>query len=356
MSSSHSHHAHSGRPSPKELLRQFLQWMRMRNASPRTLSHWDNILRRFLHWCHDRGLDCVTDITPEHLDAYRRYLFHYRSPRTGQPIKFATQSSYLMSVRRWFIWLSEEQFLPENVAEKLELPKEEKRLPAAVLTADEVEGVLNATDVTTPVGLRDRAMLETFYSTAMRCGELVDLQVYDIEAPRRVIIIRQGKGRKDRVVPIGERALDWLHKYLQDVRPGFVGNSPENRVFVSINGRPFLRNNVSAIVRRYILRAGITKRGSCHLLRHTTATLMMENGADLRALQLLLGHEKLNTTQIYTHVSITRLKAVHERTHPAKPNSRPPEPSDDASPSVPSDTADRDGGSTDVNDDYTDAP
>lgn len=251
--------------------------------------------------------------------AYRRYLFHYRHPKTNAPLRFSTQASYLMSIRRWFVWLFAEKFIAEDIGEKLELPKEERRLPSDVLTIDEVESLINQADVDTLLGLRDRAMLETFYSTAIRCGELCRLQVYDLESDRGVAKITQGKGRKDRVVPIGQRASLWIHKYVTDVRPKFVVESNESTLFVSCHGRPLGRNNVSAIVKSYMLAAGIKKGGSCHLLRHTAATLMMENGADLRSLQLLLGYERLNTTQIYTHVSIQRLKEVHDKTHPAKP-------------------------------------
>ena len=176
------------------------------------------------------------------------------------------------------------------------------------------------TDVTKPLGLRDRALLETLYSTGMRCSELVALEVYDLEPDRRIITIRRGKGQKDRVVPIGQRALAWLQKYLIDVRPEFVQLTNESTLFVSSSGKPIGRTSLSAIVRRYVVRAGIGKPGSCHLLRHTAATLMMENGADLRSLQMFLGHERLNTTQIYTHVSIQRLRDVHDKTHPAKRN------------------------------------
>lgn len=144
------------------------------------------------------------------------------------------------------------------------------------------------------------------------------LEVYDLEPERQTLIVRQGKGRKDRVLPVGRRALLWLEKYLVDVRPRLVERTNSTRLFVSGHGRPFGRNNLSLLVRGYYDRAGITKPGSCHLLRHTTATLMMENGADLRSLQELLGHSRISTTQIYTHVSIRRLREVHERTHPAQ--------------------------------------
>jgi len=305
---------------------QFLQWMRMRNCTPRTIEQWTFTLDRFSSWCTDRGIDSVAEVTPGVLAAYRRYLFHYRNPRTGRPLKFATQSSYLLSVRRWFRWLAKEKFLADDASRDLELPKEEQRLPAHVLTIEQVESILNATDVTTPLGLRDRALLETLYSTAVRCSELLALQVYDVETERGLVRVRQGKGRKDRMVPIGQRALAWLEKYTRDVRPDLLAGSAETTLFVTCQGRRFVRTNVSALVRKYIEKSGLTLRGSCHLLRHTAATLMLDNGADLRSLQLYLGHEHLNTTQIYTHVSLERLKDVHARTHPARPRTDGPEP------------------------------
>lgn len=305
-------------PSPEILRAQFLQWMRMRNCSERTLESWEFRIRRFSAWCADRGIECVTEVTADLLAAYRRHLFHYRNAKTNAPLKFSTQSSYLMSLRRWFVWLAKEKFITENVAANLELPKEERRVPTDVLSADEVETVLNQTDVTTPLGLRDRAILETFYSTGIRCGELARLEVYDLEVERGIVKINQGKGHKDRVVPIGQRALSWIAKYSADVRPELVSRTNEAMLFVSFRGRPLGRNNLSALVKGYLLAAGIKHRGSCHLLRHTAATLMMEAGANLRALQMFLGHERLDTTQIYTHVSIKRLKEVHEKTHPAE--------------------------------------
>ena len=212
------------------------------------------------------------------------------------------------------------------MAKDLELPKPERRLPLQVLTADEVESTMNQTDVQRPMGLRDRAILETFYSTGIRASELANLQLYDLDADRKVLIIRQGKGKKDRVVPIGERAIRWLQKYMADVRPALVEQTqPHPTLFVTAQGTPISRSLLACLVKRYMRKAGIRKPGSCHLLRHTAATLMMENGADLRSLQLFLGHACLKTTQLYTHVSIQRLQEVHRKTHPA---SSPPPASD----------------------------
>ena len=275
---------------------QFLLWMRMRGCSERTVELWTGNIEHFIGWSAERGVDCVSQVTPEILAAYRRSLFHYRKAKTNKPLRFATQVSYLTSVRRWFVWLAREKFIPGDPARDLELPKEEKRLPTGFLSAAQVETVLNQTDVATAVGLRDRAILETFYSTGLRCSELVSLGVYDIEADRRVVIVRQGKGRKDRVVPIGPRALAWIEKYSAEVRPRWVSPTNELRLFLTLRGRPIHRNHLSALVKGYLVRAGVRLRGSCHLLRHSAATLMMENGADIRSLQEMLGHATISST------------------------------------------------------------
>ena len=307
-------------PEPKLLLHQYLQTMRMRNCSERTILCWQYKLKRFVNWLSERSIDCMSEVTPDLMAAYRRSLFHYRNPRTGQSLKFETQASYLIPVCRWFDWMKGQAIIESDPTTRIELPKSEERLPTSVLTIDEVESLLNAPDIKTKLGLRDRAMMETFYSSGIRCGELIALDVYDINLDREILTVRQGKGNKDRVVPIGTRALSWIEKWLSDIRPDMVSKSSAEALFVSKNGRRLGPNYVSNVVKRYLNAIGVTYRGSCHLLRHTAATLMMENGADLRSLQEFLGHARLNTTQIYTHVSIKRLQEVHRKTHPAKPN------------------------------------
>ena len=315
-------------PEPKLLIHQYLQTMRMRNCSERTIRCWQFKLNRFINWLSERSIDCMSDVTPKLIAAYRRSLFHYRNPRTGQPLKFDTQASYLIPVRRWFDWMTIQTFIESDPTTSVELPKSEERLPTSVLTADEVESLLNAPDIKTKLGLRDRTIMETFYSSGIRCGELIALDVYDINLDREILTVRQGKGNKDRVVPIGTRALTWIAKWIDDVRPLLVTQSSAESLFVSKNGRRLGPNYVSNVVKGYLKSIGINYRGSCHLLRHTAATLMMENGADLRSLQEFLGHARLNTTQIYTHVSIKRLQEVHRKTHPAKPNTKPTTDSD----------------------------
>jgi integrase/recombinase XerD len=202
-----------------------------------------------------------------------------------------------------------------NPAADIDLPKLEKRLPRDILTISEVEQVLSVPDVTTPLGLRDRAILETLYSTGMRRGELLGLRLTDLNPETGVIMIRLGKGKKDRVLPIGERALAWLRKYITDARPQLVVEPDDGAIFLAYNGTPLIDGSLGEVVRNLILDSKVGKRGSCHLFRHTMATHMLEGGADIRFIQQMLGHAQLTTTEIYTQVSIRKLREILA-THP----------------------------------------
>jgi integrase/recombinase XerD len=172
-----------------------------------------------------------------------------------------------------------------------------------------------------PRGIRDRAILEVLYSTGMRRRELIGLQLFDFDRECGTVMIRQGKGKKDRMIPIGERALGWIDRYQNEVRPELVvGRDPATlaTLFLTHTGEPFTPNRLTQLVRGYVQAADLGKSGSCHLFRHTMATLMLENGADIRYIQAMLGHAELSTTQIYTQVSIRKLKEIHTATHPGK--------------------------------------
>ncbi len=331
-------------PSFHALMQSYFCYLRVKNWSEETINRRQHSLRRFLRWFEERGSASIQEVTPEIVEAYQRSLFHIGNLRTGKPLRFATQASYMSALAHWFSWACLQKFLPFNPAANIELPKEEKRLPAAFLSLEEVERLINQADVTTKIGIRDRAILEVLYSTAMRRSEVMRLEQFDLDRTRRLIVIRQGKGKKDRVVPIGVRALDWLEKYLREGRQWLADGHGSKlrlkrtetpRIFLNNAGRPFHLGPLSAMVRTYLVAAGIDKPGACHILRHTAATLMLENGADLRSLQTLLGHESLNTTQIYTHITIERLRQVHDQTHPAKPDALP-KPKEENKPNNPS--------------------
>jgi integrase/recombinase XerD len=207
-------------------------------------------------------------------------------------------------------------------------------LPRHALTLSEVEAVLAQADLTNLCGLRDRAIMETLYSTGLRRTEALTLELADLDRERDTVLVRQGKGKKDRFVPIGRRALAWIDKYLAEVRPKFLTDARTTTLFLSSRGGPLQSNQLSALVRKYLEQAGIAKPGACHLFRHTAATLMLEGGADVRYIQAFLGHNSLATTQIYTHVSILKLREVHERTHPARLFRTPGAPATSAPPSA----------------------
>ena len=273
-------------------------------------------IRRFIAWCDERGLNKPSDITKQVLERYRRHLFYHRKP-DGSPITFGSQAGCLAPLRTWFKWLARENHILYNPASELELPRQGKHLPRSILSVNEVERILAEADVNNPQGLRDRALLELLYSTALRRTEAAQLAVYDIDFDRRVVMVREGKGRKDRITPIGARALAWLDKYVLEARPQLLSFDHES-LFVTDYGEPVVPEFVANRVRKYMDIAGINKPGATHLLRHACATHMLEGGADIRFLQAMLGHSQLNTTEIYTHVSIDKLQAIHEATHPAR--------------------------------------
>ena len=299
------------------MLAPYLEWLQVRQYSEETIKTRRNQLDFFLRWCADRVLESPHEITRPVLERYQRHLFHHRK-RNGQPLSFRTQHGMLMPLRSWFKWMTRQNHILHNPASELELPRLGYHLPKHVLSVDEMEQVLRQPNISEAMGLRDRAILETLYSTGMRRGECIRLKLYDADLPGGTVFIRQGKGRKDRIVPIGQRAIRWIGKYLQEVRPQLVIEPDDMTAFLSHQGEAISPDHLSGMVHDYVEAANIGKSGGPHMLRHTMATLMLERGADIRFIQMILGHEKLTTTQIYAHVSIRQLKQVHEATHPAQ--------------------------------------
>jgi len=271
----------------------------------------------FIAWCHERGIERVQQITRPILQRYQRHLY-YAMSRSGKPLSVASQRNRLTAVRTWFKFLMRENLILYNPASELELPKQEKRLPKHTLTVEEAELVLSQPDIETDKGLRDRAILEVLYSTGIRRQELINLKRQDMNTGAGVMAVRQGKGKKDRFIPVGDRALLWVYKYFEEVRPlHALPNSPDN-VFLDQSGSDLEKHRLGRAVKKYVKQSGIDKTGSCHLFRHTMATLMLENGADIRFIQQMLGHSMISSTEIYTHVAIHKLKEIHTATHPAR--------------------------------------
>ena len=281
----------------------YIESLGARNYAEGTLEGRRDALKVFLAWAAERDLTRAGQVTRPILESYQRWLWRCLKAN-GQRLGWSTQRNRLGTLKDFFRWVTRQDVILHNPASEVELPRMEKRLPQAVLTLPEVERLLAVPDVTDPLGIRDRTMLEMFYSTGIRRTELCRIDLPDVNTERRTLHVRLGKGKKDRVVPIGARAVHWLEHYLQAVRPRLCLDTRTQALFLTGYGGPFNPDVVSRMVAAWLAKAGLKRKGCCHILRHTCATHMLENGADIRFIQQLLGHEKLDTTAIYTEVSI----------------------------------------------------
>lgn len=300
-----------------EYLAQFLDAKAIRGESKSTITHARRtmgMLGGFLASRADSEL-YVRNIVPSDLEEFAAHL-RARKTHEGAALSGSTIASHITNVRMFFRYLTRHSVIAANPAQKLAVPKH-KKLPRTPLTESEVERLCALCDMTSPSGVRDRAILETLYSTGLRRSELSALALSDIMDDS--VFVRLGKNQKDRVVPLGLRAQGFLEKYLIEARPALMStNSEHGYVFVNLRGERLSADLITTLVSEYKTQAGIEKKGSAHLLRHTAATLMLEGGADIRHIQDFLGHENINTTQIYTHVSAERLKESHRQFHPAE--------------------------------------
>jgi integrase/recombinase XerD len=305
-----------------------LEWLLSRGYSPGSMNTRGYQLGEFVSWLALRGITRAQEVNKSILERYRSHLSHHIK-KDGHCLSSKTQKCNLTTLRVFFRWLAKMNYILSNPALELELPKIGSSLPPHVLTLKETEAIMNSVNLSNPLGLRDRAILETLFSTGIRRGELARLKLYDLDGEGGTLTIRHGKGNKDRVVPIGERATAWIEKYISELRPKLVearhnrdhdnydDDVDTNTIFLTGSGRAFTLCSLGNLVTGYVKKAKIGKTGSCHLFRHTMATLMLEGGADIRYIQEMLGHVNLETTQIYTRVSIKKLKEVHKNTHPA---------------------------------------
>lgn len=298
------------------LIEQHLESLTSRQMSSSTIGSRRRDLRLFAEWCKPLSLVDPGEISLPLLERYRSRVHEVRK-RDGAPLGWGARTHRLIAVKLFLRWAARLKHVPFDAGAALEVPRRPQQLPRAVLSATEAEQVLAMPRPQEPMGIRDRAILETLYSTGMRRMELIQLLVTDVDSTRGVVFIREGKGRRDRVVPIGRRAIGWIERYRQHVRPRLVLVADPGVLFLSSRGRAMRSNRLTEMVHRYLDESGIGKKGSCHIFRHTMATLMLEGGADVRYIQAMLGHAQLSTTALYTRVSITQLKAVHERSHPA---------------------------------------
>jgi len=294
----------------------YLESLASRNYSEGTLEGRRDGLKVFLAWAAERELTRAGQITRPILESFQRWLWRYQKPN-GQRLGWSTQRNRLSILKDFFRWITRQDVILHNPASELELPRMEKRLPQEGLSPTELGRLLAIPDTSDPLGVRDRAMLELFYSCGIRRTELCRVELADLNSERLTLHVRLGKGKKDRMVPVGLQAIQWVERYLKEVRPRLCLDTRTPALFLTGYGDAFNPDVVSRMVASWLRQAGLKKKGCCHVLRHTCATHMLENGADIRFIQQLLGHSKLDTTAIYTEVSIKQLQEVHARCHPS---------------------------------------
>jgi integrase/recombinase XerD len=297
-------------------MRRYLEHRAMLGATQQGLYNTERYLRDFILWACERGVGHPAQVSRQVLERYQRWLYHYRK-QDGEPLHVRSQRGKVIPLKGWFRWMTKSGEIGANPAADLDLPRDVRRIPRNVLTAQDAQAVLALPDLASLLGLRDRAIIEVLYATGIRRMELAQLATHDIDPQRGVLLVREGKGRKDRLVPLGERALYWVRRYQEEAREQLAWDSGEHTLFLNKEGRPMNPCWLSTMVAQYVKAAGVSVQGGCHLWRHTVATLMLEGGADIRFIQALLGHEDINSTQIYTQVAIRQLQKVHAMTHPA---------------------------------------
>jgi integrase/recombinase XerD len=286
------------------------------NYAKKTVKGYAFYLNRFFAWCRENGIGELAAVTKDAVQDYQAHLFEEINVHTGQPNAVTYQNISLRAVKAFFRFLSENDYLVGDPAKSVPYAREPQKLPKSVLTQSEARKILQAPDTKTVLGYRDRTILEVLYSTAIRKEELNSLLITDVDYHDGIIRINQGKGKKDRVVPVGKIACRYLENYIKAVRPSLIRDPYNNYLFLSLRGNRISKNMVWEIVKRYAKKAKIKKTISPHTFRHTCATLMLRNHANIRHIQELLGHASLDSTQVYASVSIVDLKEVHARCHP----------------------------------------
>lgn len=299
------------------LIRRFIHHLKLKNYSLRYIELIEAHLRDFASYMKENGSYEINSVTKENLLVYIRFLKDdFTLPRWGALSDYAVYSRW-RSVLLFFAFLTREGFLLYNPTLTIERPGACLPHQRQPLTVKEVECLLLQPDMKTKTGIRDRAILELFYSAGIRRGELLGLEIFDVDLKEKTVRIRNAKFCRERIVPFGDEAAFYLKKYLHEVRNSFVKNeSRKKALFLSCIGTPLESNTLQVTMKKHMDRSGINKKISIHVLRHSFATHLLEGGADIFSIQELLGHKKVETTQIYAKASLESLKEVHRNCHP----------------------------------------
>ena len=294
---------------------EFIRSLKIRNLSDKTIKGLCWRLNKFFAYLDTMAITHIDGITKEVVRSYQIELYQCINVK-GMPNTVSYQNNMLSAVKQFMKFLHERDYIVSDPARDIPYAKQPKQLPRGVLTASEVRKIIHAPNTKTVIGYRDRTILEVLYSSGIRKHEINNLKTHDVDYHDGYLQIMEGKGNKDRIVPIGRIACRYLENYIRSVRPELIRDPYNNHLFLSLRGNKLSKNRVWELVKRYAKKAKIKKNVHPHTFRHTCATAMLKNKADLNTIRKILGHASLSTTQIYTHLSITDLKEVHKRCHP----------------------------------------
>ena len=312
-----------------ELMRgRFIEYLTAVNYSPATLVNYGRDAGIFLDWLTENTvLNSIADVTAAHLSQYQISLYRLetedqKTGRKKQRLCAGAQANKLAAMKRFFLWLWQEGLIVHNPSASIQMPKQAKMLPRNILTPAEAKRLIESIPTEKPRDIRDRAILEVMYATGIRRAELVSLTIYDVEMQTGTMRIEHGKGDETRLVPLTETAVTALKLYLEESRPCFATEPGQIRLFVSSrSGGRLDADDIRRIVRKAGKNARIKKHITPHTLRHTCATHLLKGKADIRQIQKLLGHRRLSSTEIYTHVDLGDLAEVISRCHPREKGS-----------------------------------
>lgn len=293
----------------QELLQKYLRSISLEKGfSNNTVFSYENDLKRYIQFLNDQKIRQVEQITSSKIQDYSEFL-------SKQGLSVTTIARNFSAIRGFHKFLIEENQTKKNPTEFLETPHLSRKLPE-ILSVDDISKLMNSPDIESPNGIRDRAILECLYGCGLRVSELIDLKIEQLFIDEEMLRIF-GKGNKERIVPMGKEALHWLKLYLARVRPVLSrGMTSRNIIFLNRFGKQFSRMGLWKIVQKHVRQANISQRVYPHIFRHSFATHLLENGADLRAVQEMLGHVDISTTQIYTHLSKQYIREVYKEFHP----------------------------------------
>lgn len=300
----------------QNLIESYRTHLRVLNYARKTIEGHVFYLNRFCAYLQAAGIGSISAVTRKAITDYQVHLISEINKYTGKPNTPSYLNKNLQSIKCFLRFLLEEGYLAENPARDIPYAREPQRLPRSVLTQSDMIKLLQAPVTGTILGYRDRTIFEVLYSTGMRKAELNNLLVADVDYEDGFIRINAGKGKKDRVVPLGRIACHYVKTYIKCVRPLLIRDQGNNYLFLSLRGNRLSKNMVWQYVKTYAAKADMNKNVSPHTFRHTCATLMLRNNANIRHIQELLGHSSLDSTQVYASVSIADLKIVHSRCHP----------------------------------------